>query len=79
MRAFAQETVLLNIRSAQYYGIDSIGGRFLAAIREAPTLAAASKVLADEYAQPLDQVQRDLAAFVDQLLDRGLIEIVPAA
>jgi hypothetical protein len=74
-RAFAQETVLLNIRTGQYYGVDPIGGRFLEAIQAGPDLATASETLASEYGQPLDRIQADLTAFVDALAQRGLVEL----
>lgn len=40
LRAFAMETVVLNVRSGQYHGIDPVGGRFLQVMTEAPTLAS---------------------------------------
>jgi hypothetical protein len=75
-RTFAQETVLLNIRTGQYYGIDRIGGRFFEVIVEEPHLDRASAALAEEYGQPLERVQADLAAFVAELEQRGLLELV---
>lgn len=78
-RAFAQETVLLNIRTGQYYGVDPIGGRFLEAIQAGPDFAAAAEKLAGEFGQPPDRIQTDLTTFVDALAQRGLIELDGAA
>lgn len=78
LRAFTHETVVLNVRTGQYHGIDPIGGRFLEVMQETPTLGAASQRLADEYSQPLARIEDDLTAFVDELLGRELIVIVRA-
>lgn len=69
---------MLNVRTGQYHGIDPIGGRFLDVMREAPTLAAASRTLVEEFSQPAARIEADLGAFVRELLCRGLIEIVHA-
>lgn len=75
-RALAQETVLLDIRSGQYHGLDGIGARFFEAAREEPTLEAATVVLTAEFEQPVEVIQADLASFIDQLTQRGLVELV---
>lgn len=74
-RAFAHETVLLNVRTGQYHGLDRIGGRFFEVIRESRDLPAASAALAEEYGQPAERIEADLAAFCADLRDRGLIEL----
>jgi hypothetical protein len=79
-RAFAQETVLLNVRTGQYHGIDCIGARFLeVATAEGQDLGRASEALAGEFGQPIDRIQGDLAAFLDALAERGLVELAPPA
>jgi hypothetical protein len=74
-RDLAQETVLLNIRTGQYHGIDHIGARFFDAMRSSSRLADACPPLAEEFGQPLEVIQRDLAAFADQMAEFGLIEL----
>ena len=76
-RGFASETVLLNIRTGEYHGLDRVGGRFYEVIRDAPDLERASRTLMTEYDQPADRIEEDLAAFCDDLRNRGLIEIKP--
>jgi Coenzyme PQQ synthesis protein D (PqqD) len=77
-RDLAQETVLLNISTGQYHGIDRIGARFFNVMREVGQLSDAPAILAAEFEQPADRIQTDLAAFCDQLLSLGLIELHPA-
>ena len=71
----AQETVLLNIQTGRYHGIDAIGARFFEVMRSGDPLSKAVGVLAAEYKQPMDRIQQDLAAFCAQMVDFGLIEL----
>jgi hypothetical protein len=71
----AQETVLLNIHTGRYHGIDRIGGRFFELMRSEVPLSTVASRLADEYRQPIDRIQQDLTAFCDQMSDLGLIEL----
>ena len=74
-RGLAEETILLNIETGQYHGVDRVGGRFFDVIRESDDLGAASRKLAAEYGQPLPQIQSDLTRFCVDLESRGLIEL----
>jgi hypothetical protein len=74
-RGLAEETILLNIETGHYHGLDRVGGRFFEVIRECEGLGAASRRLAAEYAQPLPQIEADLVRFCVDLESRGLIEL----
>jgi hypothetical protein len=76
-RVLAHETVLLNVNTGQYHGLDQIGGRFFEAIRDAADLQSASAVLAEEYGQTAERIETDLAAFCSDLRELGLIELQP--
>ncbi|MGK2924512.1 MAG: PqqD family protein [Lysobacterales bacterium] len=73
------ETVLLDLASEQYFGLDSVGTRIWALLNEGAAAAAVVDTLLGEY-----EVEREtLAADVDELLARlaeaGLIRFVDAA
>jgi hypothetical protein len=74
-RSFVAETVLLNIDTGQYHGLDPVGGRFLDVLLATPSAAHAAEALATEFGQPVERVQEDLVRFCDGLRERGLIEI----
>lgn len=74
-RRFPAETVLLNLQTGQYHGLNPTGGRMLEVLGEVGTIAEASVRLAEEYEQPLDEVREDMRGFCADLADRGLIEI----
>jgi len=77
-RTFVAETVVLNLHTGQYHGLNPTAGRMLEALDAAPTTGAAAAELALEYGVERDQVERDLVALCQGLLERGLIEIVDA-
>ena len=77
-RAFADETVLLNLQTGMYHGLDGTGRHFYEVLQEAPTLERASVQLAEDYGQPLERIEADLERFCEELRDRGLLELAPA-
>jgi hypothetical protein len=74
-RRFPAETVLLNLQTGRYHGVNPTGGRMIELLAEVGNVAEASVRLAEEYEQPLDEVRQDLCDFCTDLADRGLIEI----
>jgi coenzyme PQQ synthesis protein D (PqqD) len=73
-RAFAKETVVLNLQTGKYHGLNPVGGRMLDVLERLPTAEAVAQ-LADEYALPVDEIERDVCEFCAGLLERGLIEL----
>jgi hypothetical protein len=74
-RTFVKETVILNLKTARYHGLNPTAGRMLEVLERSPTVGDAATKLAGEYERPVDDVGRDLYDFCVQLLDRGLIEL----
>jgi hypothetical protein len=75
-RSFVAETVILNLQTGQYHGLNPTAGKMLEALVVAPTVGAAVPQLAGDYGVQETQIQQDLLALIRGLLDRGLIEIV---
>jgi hypothetical protein len=76
-RVFAHETVVLNLETGRYHGLNPTGGRMLAALEREHSVNGAVIRLAEEYATPADEVERDVCEFCVDLFERGLIEISP--
>ncbi len=74
-RSFPAETVVLNLDTGKYHGLNPSAGRMLEALVQASTVRAAADTLAESYRQPLDAIERDLCELCDALHERGLIEI----
>jgi phosphoribosylamine-glycine ligase len=74
-RAFVKETVVLNLQTGKYHGLNPTGGRMLEVVQRAQSVREAAEKLAAEYEQPLGDIERDLAAFCRDLVERGLVEL----
>ena len=74
-RDFVTETVVLNLETGHYHGVNRTGGAILAALERAETIGAAARALAEEYGRALAEVERDVCAFCADLLERGLIRL----
>ena len=74
-RAFAHETVVVNLERGIYHGLNATAGMMLDALERAPTARDAAGRLAGELGQPTEVVENDLATLCSDLLKRGLIEV----
>ena len=74
-RAFPTETVLLNLNTGRYHGLNPSGGRMFEVLDECGDLKTSAARLAEEFDQPLDVVAIDLRAFCIDLVERGLLEV----
>ena len=74
-RAFAHETVLLNLQTGRYHGVNRTGARMFKVLQGSETLQQAAAQLAQEYELPLNTLEDDVCDFCVDLRDRELIEI----
>jgi hypothetical protein len=74
-RSFEAETVLLNLHTGTYHGLNPTGGRMLELLRETGSLLETAETIAREDNHPVDDVARDLAKLCRELAERDLIEI----
>jgi len=77
-RSFVAETVVLNLRTGKYHGLNPTAGRMLDALGSAASVGAVVPELAEEYGVEGAQIEADLIALCRGLLERGLIEISDA-
>jgi hypothetical protein len=78
-RPFVSETVLLNLQTGLYHGINPVGGRMLEVLERADDVRAGAAALAEEYDVPRARVEEDIVAFCRGLLERELIELRASA
>jgi hypothetical protein len=76
-RALGAEAIVLNLDGGLYFGLDEVGCRIWSLV-ESLDLEGASQALAGEYEVTIDDARRDVVAFVQSLIDRGLVERVGA-
>ena len=69
------ESVLLNLESERYFGLDEVGTRMFSVLTESNSIQAAYEVLLDEYNVDAESLRSDLISLIDNLVDQGLMEI----
>ena len=74
-RSFAAETVMLNLETGTYHGLNPTAGRMLEVLQETGVKGTAVVRLAEEYGQPPSVIERDLDELCAALAKRGLIEL----
>jgi hypothetical protein len=74
-RDFAAETVLLNIETGLYHGLNPVAGRMLETLDRVGRVREAVTLLAQEFEQSVEVIERDLTGLCEGLLQRGLLEV----
>ncbi len=74
-RAFPAETVILNLETGKYHGLNSTGGRMLELLDRCDNVADALAAFANDYGKKPIDVEQHIRAFCNKLFERGLIDI----
>lgn len=77
-RSFVSETVMLNLMTGKYYGVNTTGGRMLEALETGCSIQDAAELLGAEFDVSVDQLVADLLEFCEDLVERGLLEVAGA-
>ena len=75
MRELEGESVLLNLDSERYFGLNETGTRMWSVLSTCKSIEAAYRKLMDEYEVDAQLLRRDLSELVGKLLDQGLVEV----
>ena len=75
MRELDGESVLLNLDSETYFGLDQVGTRMWSLLTGAPSIQAAYDALLTEYDVTPDVLRQDMETLLGELLDHGLLEL----
>jgi hypothetical protein len=70
-----EESVILNLDSERYFGLDDVGTRVLSVLTTADSIETAYTSLLDEYDVDGPVLKQDLLALVENLLQQGIIEV----
>jgi hypothetical protein len=73
-RGFAAETVVLNLKTGRYHGLNPVAGRMLEILEQSATVQEAARQIAAEYEQPIETIEEDLCGLCLELAERGLID-----
>jgi hypothetical protein len=71
------ESVLLNLESERYFGLDATGTRMWELATSEPCIALALKKLQEEYEVEPDILRNHLAQLLSGLVENGLLQVLP--
>ena len=74
-RSFVQETVVLNLRTGKYHGLNRSAGELLTAMDEGLSPREAAAKVADLYELSGSELEGDVVALCRGLLERDLIQV----
>ncbi len=72
-RQVGDETVILDLGSGMYFGLDPVGAKIWQLLSEGHQLDAVVSTLAAEYDVPEAQLRQDVNSLVSELVSRGLV------
>ena len=78
IRFLDQESVLLNLNTERYFGLDSVGTRMWQLATSAPTIDSAYCQLIEEFDADPETLRSDLSDLLNHLVENGLIAMQPA-
>jgi predicted transcriptional regulator len=76
VRTFQDESVLLNLASECYHGLDDMGTSMWQTLIQSENIQAAYEKLLSEYDVDEVTLQKDLEMFIERLVERGLVEVI---
>jgi hypothetical protein len=74
-----EESVILNLDSERYFGLDDVGTRFLSVLTTSDSIETAYKRLRSEYDVDSEALRHDLIALVENLIEQGIVQISPGS
>ena len=75
VRQIEGESVLLNLQSERYFGLDEVGSRMWASLTTADSIQASYETLLGEYEVDAEQLRRNLEELIEKLIENGLVEV----
>jgi hypothetical protein len=70
-----EESVVLNLNSERYFGLDDVGTRMLNVLNNSDSIEAAYESLAEEYQVDRQVLRQDLTSLIESLVQQGLVTI----
>ena len=74
-RTVGDETVILDLASGTYYGLDPVGARMWQLMTDGQTLAAICDTLLDEYEVTRETLEGDILRLTEELRAKGLVSL----
>jgi hypothetical protein len=78
VRFLDKESVLLNIETERYFGLDETGTRMWQLVTAAPKIEVAYQQLLEEYDVQPELLRENLADLLTRLVENGLLQVASA-
>jgi coenzyme PQQ synthesis protein D (PqqD) len=78
VRFLEGESVLLNLETERYFGLDGTGTRMWKAVTAATDISVAYQELLDEFDVDPELLRSNLTDLLGRLVENGLLEVHPA-
>jgi len=78
VRFMDRESVLLNLETERYFGLDETGTRMWQVVTSAPSVETALQQLMEEYDAEPEVLQSNLTELLGRLMENGLLSLNPA-
>ena len=75
VRELQGESVLLDLASESYFGLDEVGTRMWEALTANDSFESAYQALLEAYDVPAEELRGDLERFVGELAESGLVDV----
>ena len=75
-RKINDETILLNLETGIYFGLDAVGSRFLELLEQTGDLAAAHRAMLKEFDVTPGVLEADLLRLSKEMCAKGLLALV---
>jgi Coenzyme PQQ synthesis protein D (PqqD) len=73
-RKIGDETILLNLETGIYFGLDAVGSRFLELLEQNGEVAAAHRSMMEEFDVSPKVLEADLLRLLEEMRAKGLLE-----
>jgi len=74
MRELDGESIILNLASERYYGLDDVGTHMWQLLATTSTIEEVYEILLTEYEVEPDQLLHDMEELIEQLVEHGLLQ-----
>ena len=78
VRQLDGESVLLNLETEKYFGLDTTGTRMWELVTTLPNIEAACGMLIHEFEVEPEVLRNNFAELLGQLVENGLLQVLPA-
>ena len=75
INVFGGQSVILNLKSERYFGLDEVGTSMWKALTTSASISDAERALLAEFDVEPARLRQDLRALAEKLLENGLLEV----